>query len=64
MEGVSIMIKVSLNEFMSIASMVMSTIENFEHMEKKDIDPATSEIVIYDKDFKGERKIDIGLLAV
>ena len=58
-----IMLKINLVELTNLMSMIIDTVENFEKYENKNVNAAESEIIIYDKDFKGERKIDIGLLA-
>lgn len=57
------MLNLTFQEFMGISSMIIDAAEAFEQYEHKDINPFLSEIIIHDKDFKGERKIDIGLIA-
>lgn len=56
------MIKLTLVEFMQIGNMLLDATELFEKHEKKEVNPALCEVVIYDLDFKSERKIDIGLV--
>lgn len=57
------MIKLTFHDFMNISSMIIDAAEQFERYEHKEINPNMSEIIVHDKDFKGERKIDIGLIA-
>lgn len=62
MKGV-IMLKITINEFMQIVTSIFDAVSSFEACENKEVNNSISEITIYDLDFKGERKIDIGIVG-